>query len=64
MVPRDDFYLGSYLRPGMKEGSDFKVVDEEVWHRLYNQYGGQELIRHSTAVPTEDQTRPDFTVEL
>ena len=39
-------------------------MDAEIWERLFSKYGGQEVRRHSTSVPTEDQTRPDYTVEV
>lgn len=41
----DDFLGNYYLRPGKKEGQDFKVVDEEVWNILHKKYGGKEVRR-------------------
>ena len=59
-----DYYGGLYLRDGVKEDEDFKVLDQEVWNILYPRYGGNELRRKSIAVPTENPERPDFIVEV
>lgn len=60
----DDFYGHTYLRKGKKEDQDFKVLDEQVWNRLYKKYGGREIRRHSVAVQTENPLRPDYVVEV
>jgi hypothetical protein len=64
MTPKDDFFGKFYLKQGRKEDQDFKVVDEQVWNRLFGKYGGKEVRRHSIAVPTDSPTRPDYVVEV
>ena len=61
---KTDFYGGFYLRDGVKEDEDFKVLDQQVWNILHPRYGGNELRRKSIAVPTENPERPDFIVEV
>ena len=50
----EDYYGKFYLLDGKKEDQDFKVVDEQVWNKLFSKYGGRELRRKSIAVPTEN----------
>ena len=52
-----------YFRNGKKEDQDFKIVDREVWSKLFSKYGGFEIRRKSIAVPTDDPLRSDFIVE-
>ena len=64
MTPKDDYFGKFYLKQGKKEDQDFKIVDVQVWNRLYGKYGGKEVRRHSIAVPTDNPTRPDYVVEV
>lgn len=54
MASNDDYYGKFYLADGKKEDQDFKVIDEQVWNKLFSKYGGRELRRKSIAVPTEN----------
>lgn len=40
------------------------MVDFEIWSKLINRYGGNEIRRKSISVPTEEPTRPDYIVEV
>ena len=64
IVPEEDFYCNYYLQAGKKENQDYRVVDYEVWNKLYSKYGGNEVPRKSIAVPTDNPTRPDYIVEV
>ena len=64
MASDEDFYGKFYLRDGKKEDTDFKVVDKQVWDKLFSKYGGRELRRKSICVPTDNPQRPDFIVEV
>ena len=59
-----DYHGSFYIKNGKKENQDFKVVDGDVWNKLFSKYGGMEIRRKSIAVPTDDPVRSDFVVEV
>ena len=46
-----------------KEGTDYQVVNKEIWDILSGRYGGKAIPRYSVAVPTVNPTQPDYIVE-
>lgn len=60
----EDFSGNLHLKTGKKEEVHYKVVDQEVWNILHAQYGGCQIPRLSVSVPTEDQTKPEYIVEM
>ena len=64
LTPDNDIYCNFQLKPGMKEGQDYQVVNQEMWDILCGRYGGRPIRRFSITVPTEEPTRPDYVVEI
>ena len=60
----NDFFDNWHLKRGIKEDQHYKVIDQETWNILFNQYGGNIVPRISVAVQTEDPLRPDYIVEI